>query len=299
MKVIKFFPIMLIFVIFLASCITLKTKENVAIDYFNMGNNYFDNKDYAKAASCFEKSIDYNNNFNDAIVNLVISYQKNKDYDKVQQNIIKYFKKVDPKSKKKLQMALGNNFFLSENYEKALSIYNDYKESYPDDANSYFNIGLTYLKLNDEKKALSFFLQSYEKDSKFIPAIYNIASYYYNNKNYKDSYNYFSILEDLDKNNPDIYYKLGLIEYDKEEYQASKKHLSKAIEIKTDIADYYVALAKVYAKGYNDKIKTIENLELAFKNNFKDLVLLQSIKEFKLLYEFKDYKDLLKKYDIK
>ena len=280
------------------SCVTIKTKNNVAIDFYNLGNNYLEIKDYKNAIESYKKSLEFNPKLKETIFNLVLCYQYIKEYDKVEELIIKNFKKVNNTFTKKMLMLLGNNYYLKKDYEKAIKTYTEYIEIYPEDVNCYFNLGLTYLKLLNNKKAIETFLEAYRKDNKHIPTIYNIGNFYYNNEDYKNSFYYFSLLEELDKKNPDIYYRLGDLEFIMEEYEHSKIHLLKAIELDEENPDYYILLAKVYAKGYKDRKKTLEYLEKAFINGFKDTGYLKTSEEFILLKQFNDYNNLLKKYGL-
>lgn len=298
--------LLIILLFFILSCTSIKTKQNVASDYFNLGNEYMDLKNYQKAINSYEKALQYNPNFGDSILNLIYCYQANKEYDKVEKKIITYYKRWDLKiDNQKLLLILANNFFLQDKYNQAVKTYEEYIIAYPDDPNGYFNLGITYLKLLDEDKAFNYFFQASEKSKKdgkytHIPSLYNIAEYYYKKNNLSKSYEYYKILEELDnKKTADIYYKLGLIEFKNEEFENAKIHLSTACDLDIKNKDYFIMLAKVYAKGYKNKVKTIENLEKALKNGFNDLKFLQSTNEFKLLNEFEDYKELLKKYNIK
>ena len=290
---------LIIILIFTISCVTIKVKKQVAIDYFNLGNNYLEVKDYKNAIISFEKSLEYNPKAPETVINLIISYQKNKDYDKAEKYILKYYKRLKFEYAKKLIIILGNNFFYQEKYNKAIKTYDQYIEAYPEDANCYFNLGLTYLKLLDEEKAITYFLEAYKYDNNHVPAIYDIADYYYKKENFEESLYYFSLLKDLDSKNPEVFYRLGILEYKINEYEKAKEHLLKAIDLDDENYDYYISLAKVYAKGYKNKNKTLEYLEEAFKNGFNDLKYLKSTSEFKLLYEYNKFKKLIKQYGIK
>lgn len=292
----RFFIIFIFFLLF--SCISFKTKSNIAIDYYNLGNKYISLKEYSNAIESYKKSLEFSPKSEETIFNLILSYQLNKEYEKVEEMVIKYYKRVNNEFTKKLLLVLGNNYYLKENYEKAIKAYNEYLTIYTEDANCYFNLGLTYIKLANNKKALDNFLEAYRKDNKHIPTIYNLGDYYYKIEDYKNSLYYFSLLVDLDSKNPDIYYRLGNLEYKMEEYEYAKLHLLNAIELDDKNNDYYILLAKIFAFGYKDRGKTLEYLEKAFINGFKDTKLLKTTDEFILLDKFNDYNKLLKKYGL-
>ncbi len=295
----KIFFLLLLISIISFSCVSIKIRRQVAIDYYNLGNKYLVLKDYSNAILFFEKSLEYDSQAIETILNLIISYQLNTQYVKVEELIVKYYKKVKYEYSQKLLLILGNNFFYQKKYNQAIKTYDEYLLINSNDANCYFNMGLTYLNLLDEEKALFYFLEAYKKDNKHIPAIYDIAEYYFKYKDFENSIYYYSLLTELDAKNSDAFYKLGLSEYQVGEFDKARDHLLKAIEIDNKKNDYYILLAKIYSKGYKNKTKTIEYLVKAFKNDFKDLKYLKNIEEFKLLFEFEEFKQILKEYNIK
>lgn len=297
-RIYKFFFVIIILLL-LNSCVTLKIRKQVAIDYYNLGTSYLESKNYPKAIESFEKSLEYDSNSAETILNLILAYQFDKNYDKVEEYILRYNKKIKFEYTKKLAMILGNNYFYKGNFNQAIKVYDEYIKSYPNDPNSYFNMGLCYIKLLDEEKAINYFLEAYRIDNKHVPSIFNLAYYYYKKKDYNNSLFYHSLLLDLDNKNPDIFYKLTQLEFEIEEYEQAKDHILKAISLDEKNPDYYIMAAKVYAKGYKDKSKTLEYIEKAFKNNFKDISYLKAQNEFKLLYEFDKFKKLLSDYETK
>ena len=114
------FLIVIIFFL-LYSCFSLKTKSNVAIDYYNLGNKFMTLKEYSNAIESYKKSLEFNPKSDETIFNLILCYQFNKEYDNVEEMVIKHFKRVNNEFTKKPLLILGNNYYLKENYEKAIN----------------------------------------------------------------------------------------------------------------------------------------------------------------------------------
>jgi len=288
--------ILLSLVIFLFSCTSLKTNQEVANDYFTLGNEYYSIKNYAKASESFQKVLKYDQYSKEAIINLILSLQKERKYLDSEKIILKYYKEKTDKFDQKLLLLLGNNYFFLDNFTKAQKTFLLYSETFPDDPQGFFNIGLTSMKLSDESNALTYYLKSYQIDKKFTPTLFNLAEYYFKKKDSTNSFIYYKALTELDKDNPEVFFKLGTLEYEIEEYSIAKDHLSRAIELDPKNNDYLIGLAKVYAKGYNNKDKTLETLEKVLMNGLSDINLITSQKEFLLLKEFNEFNELLKKY---
>lgn len=278
------------------SCSSIKTIQNVAVDYYNIGNEYFNLKDYKKACEMYEKSLEYDKTSTKCIINLVISYQMNKEYAKAETTIVQYYKPDSSDFNKKLLILLGNNYYYMNESPRAIKTYTLYTESFPDDPQGYFNIALTYLKKGDKKNALEYFLKSYTKDNKFIPAVYNISKYYWLEKDYKNSLFFYKVLIDLDKSNPEAFFNIATLEYKMEDYDSAKEHFNEAIKLDGKNSTYYISLAKIYAKAYKDKVKTLANIESALKNGYENINSLQGEEEFAILKEYPEFKNLLEKY---
>lgn len=282
------------------SCVTIKTKQNIAYDYYNLANEYYSLKNYDKAITFYLKAISYDKKINDAKINLIISYQKKKQYDKAEKLIVKEYKSTINNFDKSLLLLLANNYFDQAKYKQSIKTYKLYIDHYPTDIYGYFNLGLAYSKVDDEENSVKQFLKIYSLNKQFAPAIYNLALYYNNKKKYKESLKYYKVLQNLSdaKSDPDIYYNLGKLRYNFEEYEEAKSAFESAIKIDNENPDYYIALAKLFAKGYNDKDKTLENIGNALKNGYKDYNNFGKFSEFKLLLEeYKDeFDELIKKY---
>jgi tetratricopeptide (TPR) repeat protein len=271
-------------------------KNEISVDYYNIGNEFHNNKQYKKAIEMYEKSIKYNPKNNQAILNLVLSYQMDKQYDQVEILIRKHYTKKISDFDKKLLSTLGNNYYLIGSYQKALSTYMLYITDYENEPDGYFNMGLCYQKLGDVKSSISYFTKAYEKNEKFIPALYNIANYHYTQDEFEESRKFYKKLVALETNNPDLYYRLGLLEKNALQYKEAKGYFEKAINITKDNPEYYIELAKIYAKGYSDKKLTLENLNKAFEYEYKEFDKILSSEEFIVLKETKEFAELIKKY---
>ncbi len=289
--------IFILSIILLFSCETMK-KSEISVDYYNIGNEFYSKKEYKKAIDMYSKAVKYNEKNSQAILNLILSYQMDKQYDEVELLVKKYYKKEISDFDQKLLLTLGNNYYLIGSYQRALATYSLYVTDYEKDPNGYFNMGLCYQKLGDQNSSISYFLKAYEKDEKFLPALYNIANYYYTKGEFEESRKFYQKLVALETNNADLFYRLGLLENKALQYKEARDYFNKAIAIVKDNPDYYVELAKVYAKGYSDKKQALENLTKAFENKYRDFDKILSAEEFIVLKETREFADLIKKYKL-
>lgn len=284
--------------ILIYSCASLKTRGNIANEYYNIGNEYFEMENYTKAIASYLKALEYNPNLSSVKINLILSYQQSKQYDKSEKMIFNEYKDKIDDYNKNLLLLMGNNYYYQQKYDYGIKILLAYIQSYPTDINGYFNLALCYNKSGDEQNFLKYLLEVYGLNKTYAPVLYNLGDYYYNKKDFENSMKYYKELIETDKTAPEPFYRLGLIEYQLEEYEYAKERFTKCIELDKENNNYYLELAKVYAKGFKDRKSTLENIEKALMNNFTDLGYLQKQEEFGILNEFKEYNELLKKYNL-
>ena len=60
-------------IVALCGCATLKTKANIASEYYVMGNQYFELEKYDKAIESYLKALTYDKTLTDVNINLVLA----------------------------------------------------------------------------------------------------------------------------------------------------------------------------------------------------------------------------------
>ncbi len=282
--------------ILLSSCISMKSENELSKEYYNIGNEFLELKNYEKASSLYEKSLSYDKSNFQAKINLIIALQGKKNYDAAELLIKKEYTTSLNTNNKNLLLLLGKNFFLKKEFEKSNELFFNYINIYPEDKIGYFNIGLNYLNLQDFLKAHDYFLKSYSKDLNFIPSLYNITNYYFENDLYSESIPYITELVLKDSNNDKVHFMYSKILYELNEMQKAKESILKAIELNKESNVYEIFAARVYAKGFDDKKNTLFHIKNALKKGYKTSDL-SEIKDFSTLREqFRDeYNEIIKK----
>ncbi|MBR6201093.1 MAG: tetratricopeptide repeat protein [Spirochaetales bacterium] len=298
MRQITYYITILIILNILTSCATIKTKSNIASEYYVMGNQYFELENYDKAIESYKKALDYDKTLTDVNINLVLAYQIQKKYAEAEKIIMTEYSDKQDNYNKNLLLLMGNNYFFQEKFDYAIKVLKTYCELYPTDENGTFNLALAYNRINDDENFLKYLLETYNIKKTFPPALYNLGNYYYSHEDYDNAMEYYHQLVEVDKNNPESFYRLGLLEYKLDEYDFAKEHFQKCIELDKENPQYYLEIAKIYAKGYKDKKSTLVYIEKALENNFKDMSYLQTQEEFELLKEFTEFEELLEKYNL-
>lgn len=287
----------IIFFLTLTSCLTIRTKEDLSKEYYNIANEFLKLENFSKAEELYKKSLDYNKDNFDTKLNLIIAYQGSRKYSDAELLIKDNYTERVSENNRKLLILLGRNHYLQSNFTSAFNIFKAYTELYPQDKLGYFNAGLCQLNLNNEESALEYFLKSYELDKNFVPSLYNITNYYYTKEMYNKAIPYITELVTKSPSDDTAHFMYSKILYSMKEWASARDSINQAIKLKDNSSEYYIFAAKIYAEGFNDKINTLLNIDKALTNGFK-ISELSKIEIFSSLRENyrEEYNEVIKKY---
>jgi tetratricopeptide (TPR) repeat protein len=95
-------------------------------------------------------------------------------------------------------------------YEKSADIYNRLIAVQPGDKDLYFNLGLTYLRLNDIESATVQFETVVALDPEDTQAIEMVGQVYFDREDYVTAEYYFQQLLDIEPENPTYLKRMGV-----------------------------------------------------------------------------------------
>lgn len=116
-------------------------------------------------------------------------------------------------------------------YREALTHYEKSIELFSANSDSYYNIGVIYMNLNQNKKARKSFLKAVQYAPDMIMAHNNIGVIYFNEKNYPEAKKYF---ENCLRLNPDFsngVANLGAIYHNLGQLELARQYYMKALEL--------------------------------------------------------------------
>ncbi|MEW5951768.1 MAG: tetratricopeptide repeat protein [Elusimicrobiota bacterium] len=150
--------------------------------------------------------------------------------------------------------ASGNYYAAIESYTKAIMLKNKFPQAIT-------ARGMAYEALGQRKKAADEYEKSIYVDKNYLPAYNNLAAIHIEGGNYKDASYY---LEEALKINPNYnyaLYSLGLIKFINKDYRLALYYFQKSVDSSpTDIAYYYLALAKEKLGEYEEAVEILAEL---------------------------------------
>ena len=242
-------------------CEIYENNQNKFIIYNLRGVIYFSKNDLNKAEINFLNSFKINNNFKDAIKNLILIYNRKKNFRK----FVFFAEKLVEieKSNPLFNFQLGYSYGEIQNYKKSIKFY---KISIKLDQNYkhmvFNNIGSSYAKIQKYKNSNRYYFRALKNNENNKIIINNIFSNYLGLRDKKNSNLYFEKAKNLDQNYTEFL-------YNKAEYFILIGKISEAIQILEDNKKnlrFLIRLIKIYFTiGKNKEGQSLFN---SSKENF-------------------------------
>ena len=259
-------------------CEIYENNQNKYIIYNLRGVIFFSKNDLNKAEINFLNSFKINNTFKDAIKNLILIYNRKKNFRK----FVFFAEKLVEieRSNPLFNFQLGYGYGEIQNYKESRKFY---KISIELDQNYkhmvFNNIGSTYAKIQKYKNSNRYYFRALKNNENNKIIINNIFSNYIGLRDKKNSELYFEKAKNLDRNYTEFL-------YNKAEYFILIGEISKAIQILEDNKKnlrFLLRLIKIYFTiGKNKEGKSLFNSSKdSFLNNSYGLNFLG----MRLLYE--------------
>lgn len=245
----------------------LRYNKNNSDVLNELGNLYFEIKDYKNSMKCYKKAIRYDYDaywsyYNIGLTELEMGHKSDKSIE----NAIKWFKKAIHINKEYYPALneIGLYYLSKMDYRKAKEYffrslrYNaNYK--YP-----YFNLSKLYKENNQREKSKLYLVKALRVDAKYTSALNNLGILYYEEGDYQSALYYYSKAIKSDRDYKFAYYNMALVFIAQAMFQKAYIAIKKALDLDPD---YVLALRekKNLEQNYHtiiDKDKTFEAEDL-------------------------------------
>jgi len=160
----------------------------------------------------------------------------------------------------------GWSAYQKQDYDEAIKNFQKEISSHPKNANNYWGLGLTYLKMQDYYKAKDSFVKALKLNPK-APKIYNKLGYIaLKEGNEKQAIKYFTEALSIDPNDNYTLYDLAQFYIKKSQFAKAFNYLQKLTKSNPDKATYWAAEAYVASRLNKTKI-VFEAYVAACKNS--------------------------------
>jgi tetratricopeptide (TPR) repeat protein len=202
----------------------------------------------------------------------------------------------------------GDLYMARKMYREAIDTY---RANAQNSAVMWDKIGIAYHQLGDLNAARKAYERAVKLDKKYADAINNVGTVFYAEKKYRSAISRYNQALRYAPDSASIYSNLGTAWYARGKIDLMVQAYTKALQLDpevfeknsmvgtrmmdrgvTDKARYHFEMARLYAgTGKNDL--ALQYLRKALEEGFKEKDKLDQAKEFALLRETQEYKDLM------
>ena len=174
-------------------------KQFTAVQWNDKALEYYRARDYDQAIECFNKAVELNPNFYNALSNLGSLYNRIANYDKAVECLNKSIE-INPNYDKSWNN-LGSVYSKMRNYEKAIECFDKAIAINPNDFVAYYNLASAYYELGNNEKAIEYYTKATELNAKDARTWFMMGYVYYNLGEYSNALECFDRLVELRPNN--------------------------------------------------------------------------------------------------
>lgn len=164
---------------------------------------------------------------------------------------------------------LGVEALIKGDTENALTYFKNSLFLDSEQSIAWNNIGTTYNRLGNSEYAEYGYQRSFDLDNRNATAVNNLAKFYRNGGDLQLAQEYEKAIERFNRKNPYYHFAIGSLAYADNNLSRARVAFSRALKLKEEEPDFYMALARVYlALGDFEKARSyaVEAQELIALN---------------------------------
>jgi len=154
----------------------------------------------------------------------------------------------------------GNKLYAEQKFEEAVQAYEEATKISQSQWGYYFNLGLTYRKLDKKQEAMNSFQKALELSPETFSSNKELGEILAKDGKYEEAKKYYMRATELSPDDPDAFYNLGVCLTNLGETEEALVSFLKAVELKDDHADAYYQIGTIYI-GQNKVGEAVANLE--------------------------------------
>jgi tetratricopeptide (TPR) repeat protein len=259
-----FFIILCIF----SGCAGGVKAADLANEYYNIGNSYYNLKQFDDARKFYERALELNPRFYKAKYNLAMSLIKlNRTEDAIP--VLEDIRNKDSNNIDVLS-TLTYLYYQTAKYEKALITIDQILAIAPQSVFALYNGGIIYWKLKKIDKAISLFIQLKEIQPDDQDIVYNLGNLYYIAGNYEKAVEYFLQYIEKKPGDGNSYLFLARCYSALEKYLLALEAYDRAVVILPKNKDIWFEKAVILLTKVMDPAKGLTMLTQAIELGFND-----------------------------
>lgn len=280
----------------LAACVTSQSGKQIASDYYNVGNAFFDLGQYEKAITYYQDALRVDPGMVKADYNLALTLVRMKRTDEA----VTIFKRLLTSDQKNttLLSALGWAYHQEGKDKEALDQYEAVLALSPADQNALYNSGIILWKLTKKDDALERFRKVLAVAPDDTDALFAAGSILLSLDQPKDSADMLSRYVEKKPDDLDAWYLIAAGAERLQKYSRALEAYDKLIAIDPRQANAWYGEARLLLTVVEDPQKGLEALDRALSTGFKDKEAVKALLASPQLLEKPKVEEAFKEHDL-
>jgi tetratricopeptide (TPR) repeat protein len=280
----------------LAACVTSQSGKQIASDYYNIGNAFFDLGQYEKAVTYYQNALRADPGMVKADYNLALTLVRMKRSDEAV-TILKRLLTSDLKNTA-LMAALGWAYHQQGKDKEALDQYEAVLALSPADQNALYNSGIILWKLTKKDDALDRFRKVLALAPDDTDALFAAGSILLSLDQPKDSGDMLSRYVEKKPDDMDAWYLIAAGAERLQKYSRALEAYDKIIAIDSKQANAWFGEARLLLTVVEDPQKGLDSLDKALSSGFKDKDAVKALLASSQLLEKSKVEEAFKEHDL-
>lgn len=291
---------LLLLVAMLFGCAS-NARHTLAVEYYNLGNAYYEIKDYSRAIDFFQKSIEHDPELLHAHYNLSLALIQQGRGEEANKALLELLEK-DPDNTAVLQI-IGYSLYVQGKGEEALEVFDRILELQTNDLNALYNRGIVLWELNRKIEAERSFKEllgfvSVENQELYPDTLFNLGKLLLEIGEQKEA---LTLLEEyVEWRSDDIEgFKLLAQEYRAEEnYGKALQTYEQILILDSEQPEIWMDKAELLLTKIEDPLSGLEAVDQAITLGFDDKDRLDNLLNDPGLVEKEALKAVLEQWDL-
>jgi tetratricopeptide (TPR) repeat protein len=285
--------IRLIFLILLlVSCVTGVTPKDLAVDYYNLGNAYFNIQKYEEAIIFYERAIELDQELLKAQFNLAHSLIKTNQISEALERLI-LLQEKDPDNLSIKELIAYCHHLLGDD-EKALEIYSDILNISPGNIHALYNKAIILWKMEDFDEAEEYFRQVLQFMPDDTDTLFSLGQLLFEIEKKEEAIEYIEQYLQLKPEDIKASKLLATVYTQLEKYYKVLEIYDEIITIDDTQAEVWFEKARILLTKIEDPEKGLTSLQQAIDLEFNDKEKTKQLLEDPDLLEKETVEELLK-----
>jgi len=278
--------------ILLAGCAGSSRIDNLAAEYYNLGNSYFNQEKYSQAVTHYEKALKIDAELLKARFNLslaLIHLNRAAEAEILLQKLL-----AEDTANLSILEILAYSYHIQGKTEEAIGILENILEKSPESVSARYNLGILLWKIDKGSEAAAAFTAILDYAPDDSGTLFNLGRLYFELNRTMEAVSYLEEYLQIEPTDVSACLLLAKSYYALKRYDKALEAYDLALSFEQDLAEAWFEKARILLTEVEDPQQGLLSLSLALEAGFEDLEAIAVLLDSTNLLERNRVTDLLK-----